>query len=235
MLYQNNSYHSWSNRSGPDNTIFIDYSTSDDCCTWTSVAQSVLSPESGKWDYPRVQSSSVLIDGNTYHLWYSGGVFYKWRIGYASSTDGIIWTKHKDNPVIQPGSAGSWEETYVAFGSVLFDTVNSVYKMWYYGGKNAYEGNIGYAESTVPSGVSRNNFSGQTRIYPNPAGDMINVHSDGSGEFSIEIIATNGQLIHSAVMEGTNKQIDLSSFQKGVYFITIRSKDFVTTRKIIKL
>ena len=30
-------------------------------------------------------------------------------------------------------------------------------------------------------------------------------------------------------------QLDLSSFRKGVYFITIRSKDFVTTRKIVKL
>ncbi len=29
-------------------------------------------------------------------------------------------------------------------------------------------------------------------------------------------------------------KLDLSLFPKGVYFITIRSKDFVTTRKIIK-
>jgi len=36
-------------------------------------------------------------------------------------------------------------------------------------------------------------------------------------------------------MEGTVHQIDLSSFKKGVYFITIRSKEYVTTEKIIKL
>ena len=30
-------------------------------------------------------------------------------------------------------------------------------------------------------------------------------------------------------------QLDLSTFQKGVYFISIRSKDIVTTRKVIKL
>ncbi|MGW8316643.1 MAG: T9SS type A sorting domain-containing protein [Bacteroidales bacterium] len=29
--------------------------------------------------------------------------------------------------------------------------------------------------------------------------------------------------------------MDLSSFNKGVYFITIRSKDFITTRKIVRL
>ncbi len=42
-------------------------------------------------------------------------------------------------------------------------------------------------------------------------------------------------MIHRTEMEGTSHQIDLSTFQKGVYFITIRSKDFATTRKIIKL
>jgi hypothetical protein len=45
----------------------------------------------------------------------------------------------------------------------------------------------------------------------------------------------NGQLIYSTKMKGTTLQIDLSPFQKGVYFITIRSEDFVTTRKVIKL
>ena len=45
----------------------------------------------------------------------------------------------------------------------------------------------------------------------------------------------NGHQILFEEMEGPNHQLDLSSFQNGVYFITIRSKDFVTCRKIIKL
>ena len=36
-------------------------------------------------------------------------------------------------------------------------------------------------------------------------------------------------------VEGKSKQIDLSSFSKGIYFITLRSKEFVRTEKIIKL
>ena len=35
-------------------------------------------------------------------------------------------------------------------------------------------------------------------------------------------------------IEGTSHQIHLSPLQRGVYFITLRSKDFVTTRKIMK-
>jgi len=39
----------------------------------------------------------------------------------------------------------------------------------------------------------------------------------------------------SEEMDGISFQIDLSSFPKGIYFITIRSKDFVTTEKVIKM
>ena len=49
------------------------------------------------------------------------------------------------------------------------------------------------------------------------------------------VTSTNGQVIHSSTMEGNAHQIDLSSLQSGVYIITISSKDFVETRKIIKL
>jgi N-acetylneuraminic acid mutarotase len=72
-------------------------------------------------------------------------------------------------------------------------------------------------------------------LYPNPSGDVINIETGIAGCYSVEITTLNGQLIFSGDMDGTTYQIDLLSFQKGVYFITIRSKDFVTTRKIIKL
>jgi hypothetical protein len=72
-------------------------------------------------------------------------------------------------------------------------------------------------------------------IYPNPLNDQLTIETGIIGHNVIEITSLNGQLIYSTEMEGTTYQLDLSSFQKGVYFITIRSKDFVTTRKIIKL
>lgn len=36
-------------------------------------------------------------------------------------------------------------------------------------------------------------------------------------------------------MEGTTKQIDMTQFKKGVYFVKIRSKEFVRTEKVIRL
>ena len=40
--------------------------------------------------------------------------------------------------------------------------------------------------------------------------------------------------MYSGEMEGSSHQIDLSLFTEGIYFITIKSNDLVTTRKIIK-
>ena len=73
------------------------------------------------------------------------------------------------------------------------------------------------------------------RIYPNPANDLLTIETDKPERISIEINFLNGQLLYSTKMKGASHQVDLSSFRKGVYIITLRSKDFVTTRKIIKL
>jgi len=72
-------------------------------------------------------------------------------------------------------------------------------------------------------------------VYPNPAYDIITIRSAQPEHMSVEITSSKGQLISIHEMDGTTLQLDLSSFQKGVYFITIRSKDFLTTRKIVKL
>ena len=66
---------------------------------------------SGTWDDKYLFAPSVLLDDSTYKMWYSAsstasaGV----KIGYATSTDGIVWTKFGSNPVLTPGAAGSWD------------------------------------------------------------------------------------------------------------------------------
>jgi hypothetical protein len=72
-------------------------------------------------------------------------------------------------------------------------------------------------------------------IYPNPANNFLTLQLKEYGAYSIEIISMNGQIIQRRNFTDRTHQIDLSSLLKGVYFITIRSKDFVTTEKFIKL
>jgi hypothetical protein len=72
-------------------------------------------------------------------------------------------------------------------------------------------------------------------IQPNPTCDFLRINSERSDNYTIEVLTLNGQLLTTTRMDGTTHQLDLSTFQKGVYFITIRAKDYVTTRKIIKM
>ena len=74
-----------------------------------------------------------------------------------------------------------------------------------------------------------------TRIYPNPTNDQLTIETGKPGSYSIEITSLNGQQVLIGEMEGTSHQLDLSPFSEGVYFITIKSTDFVSTSKIIKL
>ncbi len=72
-------------------------------------------------------------------------------------------------------------------------------------------------------------------VYPNPADDFLIIESSLDGDYSIEIYTLSGQEVLGTQMEGGSHQIDLSSFPEGLYFITIRSKDFISTKRIILL
>ena len=71
-------------------------------------------------------------------------------------------------------------------------------------------------------------------IYPNPSTSLLTIKTDNPDCYSLEIHSLNGQLIYKEEMEGNSKQIDMSPFSKGVYFITIRSKEGVRTEKVVK-
>jgi hypothetical protein len=86
-----------------------------------------------------------------------------------------------------------------------------------------------------PFGTSVNDIkSSIIKIYPNPTNDLLTIETSQAGQLLIEITSLNGKLLYSNRMEEPIHQIDLSSFEKGLYFVSIRSRDFVRTEKIIK-
>ena len=76
---------------------------------------------------------------------------------------------------------------------------------------------------------------GLISLYPNPTNGIlyINLQNTHRGGLEVNLMDIRGKVIFRNT--GNINQLDLTSFQKGVYFITIRSKDYATTRKIIKL
>jgi len=101
--------------------------------------------------------------------------------------------------------------------------------------KDYYESAVASATYTLDHTSVDNASDEKFFFYPNPASDELTIETEYHDPYSIEITSLNGQLFYSSQLEGTSHQIDLSTFQKGVYFITLRSEDSVTTRKIIKL
>ncbi|MCC7523563.1 MAG: glycosylase [Chitinophagaceae bacterium] len=65
------------------------------------------------WDNQIRERGYILYEDGLFHLWYTGykpGMDEEKHLGYATSTDGINWTRYKDNPVY---SAGWVEDVFV--------------------------------------------------------------------------------------------------------------------------
>ncbi len=102
------------------------------------------------WEHKGIESPSVIFDG-IYKMWYAGtDENNKRRIGYATSPDGINWTRLKNNLcttnskgngcVLDVGNKMSWDADHIYGMSVVADPAapeTSRYKMWYTGAANA--------------------------------------------------------------------------------------------------
>lgn len=149
VIFDGNTFKMWySGLKAKTATKLIGFATSPDAINWTKHPNPVLDKGTqGQWDSQFIAGAYVLYDGTTYQMWYVGGSsFSRLEIGFATSTDGINWTKHMSNPVLRVGSEGSWDAKWVGSSTVLFD--GTIYKMWYEGVNAQHDFRIGYATST---------------------------------------------------------------------------------------
>ena len=144
----------------------IGFAISDDGINWAVHPDPVLTPGlAGDWDSYTVEGEFVIRENGQYKMWYSSGGanYYQNKIGYATSPDGINWTKYSGNPIFQAGTA-SWEAGGVYTGCVM--PVAGGYKMWYEG-YNAVN-NIGYATSTDGIFWQRDTLNNPVLVNGNP-------------------------------------------------------------------
>lgn len=164
VIADSGKYKLWYTAGGavyPDTVLHnsIGYATSADGITWKKYAGNpVMDISKNGWDSLGVETVSVIIDreappASRYKMWYAGQTEneYRYQIGYATSADGLSWTKHP-SPVLRVGNAQSWDNCFLEGPSVLKE--GNVYKMWYAGYDCEVNGqpgdgkvNIGYATS----------------------------------------------------------------------------------------
>ncbi|MBU1752430.1 T9SS type A sorting domain-containing protein [bacterium] len=148
VLYFDGLYRMWFTGYDGSN-MRIGYATSTDGMDWNKYGtNSVLNlGANDDWDYVGVSSPSVLWDGILYHLFYTGYDGDKMRVGYATSTDGVVWHKDESNPVLNLGANDYWDDAVVSAPNIIYD--GKLYRMFYTG----YDGSnlrIGYAMAQVP-------------------------------------------------------------------------------------
>lgn len=155
VIYNGSSFMMW--YSGEDNVHYKDnigLATSSDGVFWTRYSENPVLQfgPTNSWDYSSVNEPWVIHENGEYKMWYSGQTWSaalgitSISIGYATSPDGIHWTKSSDNPVLTPGPGGFdakevYQPVVVSFGSG--------YLMYYIGySAESQVSKIGMAKST---------------------------------------------------------------------------------------
>jgi hypothetical protein len=114
-------YHLWYTGQARGHS-WIGYATSPDGKVWTRRSDKpVLSPEAA-WEKVALMCPNVIWDeqAKLFRMWYSGGEQYEPdAIGYATSPDGLSWTRHASNPVFRPDPKILWEQRKVAGAQVF--------------------------------------------------------------------------------------------------------------------
>lgn len=98
----------------------------------------VTAGEKGQWDAAGIERVAVIrMKADDWRMWYAC-TGQRRSIGLATSADGVHWTKHPGNPVLEPTEP--WEEGYLSPTSVL--RVNGTFYLYYWGPSHVFPDRI---------------------------------------------------------------------------------------------
>jgi len=147
VIKRDNTYHMWYTGQAKDHSR-IGYATSSDGITWKRMSdQPVMAPHQ-PWEKVAVMCPHVNWDSQSklFRMWYSGGEQYEPdSIGYATSPDGLTWTKHGNNPIFKPDPNFPWEKQKVTACQVIQN--GGWHWMFYIGFRDTDHAQIGLARS----------------------------------------------------------------------------------------
>jgi LPXTG-motif cell wall-anchored protein len=169
VIKDGSTYKMWYNATEGNGKYYFAYATSTNGTTFTEPQNlgKIISNagntnnnlvlkqgDAGTWEgYQTGEAlySNVVLKNSdgVYEMWYAAnkngqaGGANGYKIGYASSSDGISWTKSSGNPVLGGGgTTGGFDDNGVFYPTVIQD--GDTYKMWYWPYTN-WQGGVGYA------------------------------------------------------------------------------------------
>jgi hypothetical protein len=203
---------------------------------WTRMDNPVLQAGSaGEWDSRLATPDGVFATDTGYVMYYSGSNGFPnqpWRIGMATSPDGITWTKYDDpatpdapyalsDPIFAQGDAGTWDSASAANTAVLPGTDG--WEMYYTGCVGSVEAlqSVGYATGT--DGLNWTRFDGNPVLTPTEAWGQVKVVAGSAVR-----VGTDYYLYYAGWSSNSNARIGLaiSSTTSGRETPQLRPKTF---------
>lgn len=114
-----------------------------DGINWT-FASILMEPVEGTWEH-FVNRATIVVKDSIFHLFYTGQSPNISKIGHATSSDGISYTKDSMNPVLVPTEQEEGES--VMNPCVIYNEGKGCFQMWYAAGENYEPDVLFYAES----------------------------------------------------------------------------------------
>lgn len=193
VLKESGQYFLWYGgyeiRENPPLTMKIGLATSLDGVNWTKDASNPVLDKGapGEWDESWIESPTVAKIGSIFYLLYTGvNASMQYRIGLATSSDGITWTKHPANPVFSPEPANSWEDSAV-YAPTIFHN-GSEFRMWYVGlNSTTFLDAMRIGMATSPDGIVWTRFPSNPVLDIGRSGDW-----DEKGAFVPSVVFRGG-------------------------------------------
>ncbi len=167
----------------------------------------IFKPSTNGWDNSNVMAAKIVYD-NMYRMWYTGNGANDLRtsIGYATSPDGIAWTRYGAEPVLRYGSG--WESHGISAPSVWHDVGAGLWKMWYAGRDFRGYYNIGYA--TSPDGIVWTKYANNPVLKPSAVGE------DDTSVVSPQVVYREGVYNMWYAGRGNSNQIFYATSPDGI-------------------
>lgn len=126
----------------------------------------------GSFDATKVDHPAVLYFDGQFHMWYTAGdKVSAYKIGYATSADGIKWKRENNaQPVFGPGKAGQFDDQVVLHPAVVRNDKGLLH-MWYNGVGPQKSFRVGHTTSRDGIHWTREN-DGQPVLEPSVVGEF---------------------------------------------------------------
>ncbi len=256
VIYDGQTYHMWYfgwEGGSWFNPALVGYASSQDGINWIkdTLNNPVTSPGPADSFYDVWASGPNVIEyADTFRMYFTGwdgtssATFKYLRIGYATSLDGINWeVQNNDEPVLDVGKQGEWDEDWVRYKSVLIH--EGRLKMWYDGTRDlASHLKIGYAIGETlptPPGITEHKSDLISTVYPNPFAThtTLSYTLDKPGNIRFTVYNVQSQIVYRMEEEqGKGKQTlqwNAEGLPAGMYYFRIQAGEMLGSEKIVKM